>query len=304
MGDPSTGECKGVGWLTIGDPDEAQLLVDDWNDEPFNKIDGRRVIVSKAVELSNCAWQTRDEKARAVGGTGYKCKFGAGCSRRDCTFQHPDGWDPSKVSRTGDRLERLCKFAEKCSRVDCFFQHPEGWDPSKNLDARPMRECRIGRSCTFKGCFYTHPDGRDCDDAGAAAASPKKKRKQMDDTAGIEAGASSVKKRKRADDAASPPAETAPSPGTSDMKKKKKKRDGHVAQAHSEAPVEKTPDKEPKKNSKAKKEAKSGTTDTPDKAGAKSIRGDVAKGISSDAGTIETAPPASKKKRKSREATS
>lgn len=192
--DPSTGECKGMGWLTLGDAREAEVLVDEWNEEPFNKIDGRRVIIARAVELSNCSWQQRDEKARAVGGDGYPCKFGLGCSRRDCTFQHPDGWDPSKITRTSDRLERPCRFGVKCGRIDCFFQHPDGWDPAKVLTARPMRDCRLGRSCTFRGCFYAHPDGRDCDEMDSAptleesavngnkVTKEKKKRKQADET--------------------------------------------------------------------------------------------------------------------------
>jgi len=52
------------------------------------------------------------------------CRYGAGCTRRDCTFQHP----PSRKLGTSRPQTQAtpCRFGAACTRANCQFQHPEG----------------------------------------------------------------------------------------------------------------------------------------------------------------------------------
>ncbi|KAH9956499.1 hypothetical protein BC827DRAFT_1230775 [Russula dissimulans] len=52
------------------------------------------------------------------------CRYGAGCTRRDCTFQHP----PSRKLGTSRPQTQAtpCRFGSGCTRANCQFQHPEG----------------------------------------------------------------------------------------------------------------------------------------------------------------------------------
>lgn len=47
------------------------------------------------------------------------CRFGAACTRPNCTFQHPPRAPQPNFSQP-------CKFGAACTRVSCAFQHPEG----------------------------------------------------------------------------------------------------------------------------------------------------------------------------------
>lgn len=111
------GNCKGIAWLSLGDAVEAEKTVREWNVEPFNEMSGTTFQIEFA---------TKSEK-----------------------------WKPK-----GPRFD--CKFGAKCSRPDCSFKHPDGWDPIAN--GSTMRPCRLGRLCTFPGCFYKHPLGRIVDE--------------------------------------------------------------------------------------------------------------------------------------------
>lgn len=53
------------------------------------------------------------------------CRYGAGCTRRDCAFQHPTSRKlPS--SRPPQAQATPCRFGAACTRTACPFQHPEG----------------------------------------------------------------------------------------------------------------------------------------------------------------------------------
>jgi nuclear polyadenylated RNA-binding protein NAB2 len=52
------------------------------------------------------------------------CRYGAGCMRRDCTFQHPAS---RKLGNSRPQTQATpCRFGAACTRATCPFQHPEG----------------------------------------------------------------------------------------------------------------------------------------------------------------------------------
>ncbi|KAJ7668630.1 hypothetical protein DFH06DRAFT_203962 [Mycena polygramma] len=55
---------------------------------------------------------------------GVPCRFGAACTRANCTFTHPQK-HPSNA-RTNPHFAQQCHFGAGCTRADCHFQHPEG----------------------------------------------------------------------------------------------------------------------------------------------------------------------------------
>jgi len=163
-----TGECKGIGWLTVTDEEDARRLMKDWNWKSSKSIiDGRNVEITRSVELGTLAdmgaWQGDGTRSKQAGGKGFECRFGLSCKRGDCTFSHPPEWDPSSHNAGAGRFERPCKFGAICSRSDCLFQHPEQWNPDMVVSSGRLRNCKLGIECTFKGCFYSHPDGRAID---------------------------------------------------------------------------------------------------------------------------------------------
>lgn len=53
------------------------------------------------------------------------CRYGAGCTRRGCTFQHPAS--RAKLGNPRPQTQAtLCRFGAGCTRATCPFQHPEG----------------------------------------------------------------------------------------------------------------------------------------------------------------------------------
>jgi len=127
----ATGECKGVGWLLVDDSAEAEWLVNEWNDEPFNEMHGRHMQISYAQ--SSSSWKPK-KAGPAVFGSSLQCRYGASCSRSDCTFKHPDGWDAKSNKGNGKGGEDLatkaarivCKYGHDCTHPNCFFSHPNG----------------------------------------------------------------------------------------------------------------------------------------------------------------------------------
>lgn len=121
-----TGECKGMGWMTIGDPTEAEWLVNEWNSEPFNEMDGRHMELTLSTAPSS--WRAR----RPGHGTQLACRYGLSCSRQDCTFGHPADWDPKKTAGSTKDGESFapsrigCRYGKACKHPNCFFSHPEG----------------------------------------------------------------------------------------------------------------------------------------------------------------------------------
>ena len=47
------------------------------------------------------------------------CRFGASCTRPNCTFSHPP-------RPTNSHFNQQCRFGAACTRAACPFQHPEG----------------------------------------------------------------------------------------------------------------------------------------------------------------------------------
>ncbi|KAH9050934.1 polyadenylated RNA binding protein [Lactarius deliciosus] len=57
-------------------------------------------------------------------GSAY-CRYGAGCTRRDCAFQHPAS--RAKLGNNRPQSQAApCRFGAGCTRATCPFQHPEG----------------------------------------------------------------------------------------------------------------------------------------------------------------------------------
>jgi len=158
-----TGECKGIGWLTVREEEDAKRLVDEWNKAPNCEMDGRNVEISYVADAAaSTNWKP---SGVAVAGSGFKCRFGLTCKRVDCTFSHPAEWDPKSThNQQGDtRFDRQCNYAENCSRADCKFQHPEGRSGLQAAIGWKIRNCKLGWNCNFAACIYTHPDGRQLD---------------------------------------------------------------------------------------------------------------------------------------------
>ncbi|KAJ7072652.1 hypothetical protein C8F01DRAFT_1206137 [Mycena amicta] len=55
--------------------------------------------------------------------SGVPCRFGAGCTRPNCSFTHPPN-HPSNLSNP--HFAQACHFGAACTRANCAFQHPEG----------------------------------------------------------------------------------------------------------------------------------------------------------------------------------
>jgi hypothetical protein len=88
--DKETSECKGFGFVTFSSKTEAKRCVKDFNEHPRNWMDGKHVVITHAK-----GW---DDGRKPV----QICSFGLGCSREDCYFNHPKGWDPLNPKLPGD----------------------------------------------------------------------------------------------------------------------------------------------------------------------------------------------------------
>ena len=71
------------------------------------------------------------------------CRKAEECSRKDCKFVHPEGWEPKVVE---------CRKGLECNRSKCIFEHPEGWAPI-------VVQCRNDLQCGRSRCIFEHSEG-------------------------------------------------------------------------------------------------------------------------------------------------
>lgn len=71
------------------------------------------------------------------------CRRAGECSRKDCKFVHPEGWEPKVVE---------CRKGLECNRSKCIFEHPEGWAPT-------VVQCRNDLKCGRSRCIFEHSEG-------------------------------------------------------------------------------------------------------------------------------------------------
>jgi len=91
------------------------------------------------------------------------CCFGAKCNRENCELNHD------------------CRYKKHCTRLDCIFRHPSGWNPRANIECRFGLRCRSLRkdatdTCppdTADTCPYKHPTARTGGAAQAREEPPK-----------------------------------------------------------------------------------------------------------------------------------
>jgi len=118
------------------------------------------------------------------------CKFGANCTRQDCTFTHPPPistipckngfacyffngdqctyFHPQEACRFGDKCTKgtgcsyshgpQCKFGSRCNRQGCTYAHLMNSSRSRTSQT----PCKFGENCKNKeSCNFVHPDDPD-----------------------------------------------------------------------------------------------------------------------------------------------
>jgi hypothetical protein len=129
------------------------------------------------------------------------CKYGAACTRADCTFTHPPPmanipckngfacytWNgdscgflhPQIACKFGDKCTKgsactfshaaLCKHGGRCTRPGCTFAH-------QTSSAKPSRmsqaTCKFGANCKNRDtCTFVHPDDKEVEDTSTLSDS-------------------------------------------------------------------------------------------------------------------------------------
>lgn len=70
-------------------------------------------LITAAQQPPNAAQQ------HPTGPKTVSCRFGATCTRPDCSFSHPTKPTPSQISQS-------CRYGAACTKAACPFKHPEG----------------------------------------------------------------------------------------------------------------------------------------------------------------------------------
>jgi hypothetical protein len=79
------------------------------------------------------------------------CNFKDKCNKKDCTFEHPEGYIPGSVSTN------VCHNADKCYNQYCKFTHPDGYIPKPNVRCLGADQCH--KEAARKGsCPFSHPN--------------------------------------------------------------------------------------------------------------------------------------------------
>lgn len=80
---------------------------------------------SKTCQYWGSKREYNDEEARIMKTESHyekknrsECKYGSKCTRLDCWFAHPDGWEKTST----------CRYGRKCTRRHCWWTHPDGRD--------------------------------------------------------------------------------------------------------------------------------------------------------------------------------
>lgn len=78
------------------------------------------IIAPLAAEQPNPAVQAHHAKPHPHSNA-VPCRFGAGCTRPNCSFTHP-----SRAPSNNNHFAQQCHFGTGCTRATCQYQHPEG----------------------------------------------------------------------------------------------------------------------------------------------------------------------------------
>ena len=88
------------------------------------------------------------------------CKYGLGCSRKDCVFRHPTkGAAPVVEDDESLNENEVCMpyLADMCAFGEtCFYYHPSTQECEKLRKKLSGKWCRFGSSCKTKGCLFKH----------------------------------------------------------------------------------------------------------------------------------------------------
>lgn len=88
------------------------------------------------------------------------CKFNYRCNKKDCTFEHPDGYVPGSISSD------MCSYhiginkktgqPNQCYKLNCTFKHPDGYVPKPNVRCLGGGECSKEKA-EDGSCYFSHP---------------------------------------------------------------------------------------------------------------------------------------------------
>ena len=169
--------------------------------DPWQGLEPRFAAVSGVLRLFSCiivpGWGKAADKGMAKGKGKVDCRDGMACTRWDCAFEHPPGWERgaaagelSAAAPKGKGKGKVdCRDGMACTRWDCAFEHPPGWErgaAARGLSAAAPKgkgkgkvDCRDGMACTRWDCAFEHPPGWERGAAAGelSAAAPKGKGK-------------------------------------------------------------------------------------------------------------------------------
>jgi len=92
----------------------------------------------------------KNDRSSPITTTKKACNFKDKCNKKECTFEHPDGYIPGSIA------VNVCHNGEKCYNQYCKFTHPEGYLPKPNV--RCLGEDKCHKEAAKPGsCPFSHP---------------------------------------------------------------------------------------------------------------------------------------------------